>query len=187
MNHAHVNFNNIDAEHNSFIFYIMNQIITTKQDIATHSFKGIYEENLEQLLKIEDYLISHKLDELNSHNIISIINNYIENKDINNIKELYSSHIKSSPDKIQILNRGLHSCLNMSKPKIQIANFLIKSGANINDPLLENCFIRALTLNHSNITTTNIIEFMIKNNYDINKDIYGKNLDNVLTFYSKKQ
>jgi ankyrin repeat protein len=180
MHHANANFNNIDSENHSFLFFILEQIINTDQAIKTNNYHSIIDqERLSKFVIIKSYLESHNLDYINNTDLIDTITNMIKNSDINKIKDLYKSHIAISPAKINILNQGLLACLNRSHPKVQISNFLLKQGANINDPLFSNTFTNAL------LHSTTIAEYMIQHNYNINQDIYGDNLDNALTFYFK--
>ncbi len=97
---------------------------------------------------------------------------YIELNDTTSIQRMYSEEISTSKNKQTLINEALYVCLKDEKPKIYLAKFFIKNGADINQSINDNnnpdelpLFIKQITYpsSKSRIVAT----FLLNNGYEI--------------------
>ncbi len=186
-------FSSVNSEKESLGVHLNDLTIETHNEAMTSSANSDISRVLSRLSKlnsINNFLQKENLYTPSINEIKKILLSDIKLKDLNNIKESYTKHVAESKDKQEILDYCLLECLNFRHPKIQIANFFIKQGANINSKLIHTNtaahnyqnlapFLQAIEIGTPD--SFRMVEYMLKNNYDPSNDV-GDNNYNALHY-----
>ena len=175
MNKLGAKFDCIDYEKNTFASSIQSQIIEQEKEIANNEHSsGWRKERLDSLINIQTFLRENQLNSLNTTEIKELFTGAIHNKNMINVRHIYETYIAQHPEKQTILDESLIECFSIYDPKIQISNYLIKQGANINSKQMntkkgeQQATFLSLVRNTYH-ESEKVIKHILKNGYDCSK------------------
>ncbi len=184
--------NSVNSENHSLGTCLDQLIVSAEKESIRHFPNNNHDlGQIAKLNSISKYIASNNLYQPTTDDIIKKIEHAIESKDLGKSKDVYQQYISNSTDKQNLLDYALTKCLNPWSPKIQLSNFFIRMGADINSDILNNNkdyhheangFLQALT--STSKESAKLIKYMIENKYDFSNTINGKN-ENVLHYLIK--
>lgn len=175
MHQLGANFNCIDYEKNTFASSIQNQIIEQEKEIAkeTHS-RDWRQEKLSTLKEIQTFLTNNQLNSLNTTEIEELLTRAVQDKNMPNVRNIYETYVAQHPQKQLLLDEVLIDCFSIYDPKIQISNYLMKQGANINSKQMnekkgEQRAVFLSLVRNTYKESEKVIRHILKSGYDCSK------------------